>query len=453
MMFANKNIWVEEAMSSITVIGGSGFIGRHVAASLLVAGQDVSSPAHDDFDISREDPTQQASKLAGVDVVINCAGLARDARVDNINAVNSEGPRRLAEACRLAGVRRLVHISALGAGSSDASRFQRAKGEAEEALRGIEGVEVVIVRPSLVLGAGGASGDFFAALAALPIPPRLGSGRWRVQPLHVTELAELVVKLALDPQPPAAVDAVGPAPITTDELTTGLRNWLGLRPMPALALSRGILNLFAWANEIVEMGPGDREFLDLLERGNVGDPTSVTAALGRAPLTLAQSLARQPSTIADLWRARLYFLHPLLRLTLAALWIGTGLVSFGLFPPTEFFVMLGELGLYGPLAEVALFGAAGLNLALGLMLLVNWQPARVASAMLVLLGLFSIAALMLPHEYWLTPFAPILKNAPIAVALLTLIGMERPARRRAATSQTPVVSPAPARQAPAHSAS
>jgi hypothetical protein len=205
-----------------------------------------------------------------------------------------------------------------------------------------------------------------------------------------------------------------------------------------LALSRGILNFFAWANEIVEMGPGDREMLDLLERGNVGDPASITAALGRPPLSLAQSLARQPSTIADLWRAKLYFLQPLFRLTLAVLWLGTGFVSLGLFPPDEFYVMLGELGFTGPMAEIALFGAALVNLALGGLLLVNWKPARVAQAMFVLLILFSGAALMLPHEYWLTPFAPILKNAPIAAALLALIAMERPSRR---TAKQPFAAP------------
>jgi len=418
-------------MASLKVIGGSGFIGRHVVAALLNSGQQVDAPSQDEFDIASGDPNAMAIRLAGAEVVINCAGLARDARRESLEGVNAEGARRLALACRLAGVKRLIHISALGAGVEDSTRFQRSKGEGETALRRVGGVETVVVRPSMVLGAGGASGDFFSALAALPVPPRLGEGRWRIQPIHVSELSELIVKLALDPHPPTQVDAVGPAPITTDDLTRALREWLGLKPMALLAMPRQILKVFAWANEIVEMGPGDRELLDLLERGNVADPASMTSALGRPPLSLAESLARQPSTTADLWRAKLYFLQPLLRLTLAALWIGTGVVSFGLFPPDEFYVMLGELGFSGPLAEVALFGAAIVNLALGGLLLVNWKPVRVAQAMLALLIVFSAAALMLPHEYWLTPFAPVLKNGPIAAALLALIGMERPSRRTA----------------------
>ena len=94
--------------------------------------------------------------------------------------------------------------------------------------------------------------------------------------------------------------------------------------------------------------------------------------------------------------------------------------------------MLGELGLTGPLAEIALFGAAAFNCGARASCFSSTggrlvSPRRCSC----LLILFSVSALMLPHEYWLTPFAPILKNAPIAVALLTLIAMEPPLRSEA----------------------
>ena len=178
----------------------------------------------------------------------------------------------------------------------DAARFQRSKGAGEEALVTTEGLEVVIVRPSLVMGPGGASGDFFSALAALPIPPRLGSGEWRVQPLHVTELANLIVKLALEANPPRSVDAVGPAPVTTDDLTSQLRGWLGLGESARSAAIAGALGALAWANEIVEAGPGDREFVALAERGNFARPRRRSPPRsGRPPLQLrAKPLALNP---------------------------------------------------------------------------------------------------------------------------------------------------------------
>ena len=420
-------------MNPIFLVGGGGFVGRHVAVALREAGKQVAAPSHKEFDIASEEPAALAARLAGAQVVVNCAGLARGARGDNLEAVHVEGARRLSQACLLAGVRRLVHLSALGAGKDDASRFQRTKGEAEDALGALDGLEVSIVRPSLAMGPGGATGDFFCALAALPFPPRLGSGDWRVQPLHVAELAGLVAKLALAPQAPKSVDAVGPAPMTTDELERVLRAWLGLGTARFLPLPRFVLSGLAWLNEIVEVGPGDREFVELLERGNVADPSGIAATLGRAPRSLADSLALRPATLADLWRARLYFVQPLFRLSLALLWIGTGLASLGLFPPAESYVMLAEVGVRGPLADVALFGGAAANLALGGMLLVKWHPTRVGLAMLALLAFYSFVGLLLPPEYWLNPFAPILKNLPIAVALLALIAMERPnaAARRA----------------------
>jgi len=419
-------------MSRVFLVGGSGFVGRHVLAELAGAGEEAAAPSRDDFDIAQDAPETLAQKLAGAEVVVNCAGIGRDARVDNLRAAHVDGPSRLAAACRIAGVRRLVHVSALGAAADDPSRFLSSKGEGEAALSAVEGVEVCIVRPSLALGPGGAVGDFFAALAALPSPPRLGPGNWRVQPLHIDELATLIAKLALAPQVPRSVDAVGPEAMTTDALERGLRDWLGLRPALFLPLPRLALSALAWANEIVEVGPGDRELVAALERGNVGDAAGATAALGRPPRSLWQSLKRAPATTADLWRARLYFVQPLLRLTIALLWIGTALVSFGLFPVADSYVMLAEVGVRGPLADLALFGGAAVNLALGAMLLVNVRVAAVGQVMLALLIVYSLVGLALPTDYWLNPFAPILKNLPIAAALVALIAMERPRQRRAA---------------------
>ena len=417
-------------MGRTLVIGGGGFIGRRVVVALAEAGEAATAPRRAAFDIAQGAPQALAEQLAGVEVVVNCAGLGRDARIDNLHAAHVDGPTRLAAACRIAGVRRLVHVSALGAAAGDPSRFLSSKGEGEAALGEVQGLEICVVRPSLTLGAGGAVGDFFAALAALPLPPRLGPGSWRVQPLHVDELAALIARLALAEKVPSSVDAVGPEALTTDQLERTLRDWLGLAPAPFLPLPRQGLAALAWANEIVEVGPGDREFVALLERGNVGDPATAAAALGRPPRALSVSLARAPATLADLWRARLYFVQPLLRLTLALLWIGAGAVSFGLFPVAESYVMLGELGVRGPLADLALFGGAAVNLALGAMLLVNWRVGTAGLAMLALVIVYSLLGLALPTDYWLNPFAPILKNLPIAAALIALVAMEKPRRVR-----------------------
>ena len=418
-------------MGQALVVGGGGFIGRRVVVALAEAGEEPTAPSRDEFDIAQGAPEALAAKLAGVDVVVNCAGIGRDGRVDNLRAAHVEGPSRLAAACKIAGVRRLVHVSALGAAAGDASRFLASKGEGEAALarhRRTRGLY-----RAAVAGAGRRRRcrRLLRRARRAANAATAGTGNWRVQPLHVDELAALIAKLALAPQAPASVDAVGPEAMTTDALEAGLREWLGLRTARILPAPRFVLAALAWANEIVEVGPGDRELVAALERGNVGDPTGAAAALGRPPRSLWQSLERAPATIADLWRARLYFVQPLLRLSIALLWIGTALASFGLFPVADSYVILAEVGVRAPFADLALFGGAAVNLALGAMLLVNVRVAAVGVVMLALLIFYSLVGLALPADYWLNPFAPILKNMPIGAALLALIAMEKPRRRRA----------------------
>ncbi|WP_174286259.1 hypothetical protein [Sphingomonas bacterium] len=93
----------------------------------------------------------------------------------------------------------------------------------------------VVVRPSLIVGRGGQSTALFSTLAALPMPLRLGAGRWMLQPIHVDDLVESIAR-PLVPTGPIAVriDAVGPEAMFTDAITLALRRWLGLVPAPML---------------------------------------------------------------------------------------------------------------------------------------------------------------------------------------------------------------------------
>ena len=319
-----------------------------------------------------------------------------------------EGVRRLAQACRFAGVRRLVHLSALGAGRDDVTRFQRTKGEGEDVLGALEGLEVSIVRPSLAIGPGGATGDFFSALAALPFPPRLGPGTWRVQPLHVAELAGLVAKLALAAQAPKSVDAVGPAPMNDRRVGARIarlaRPDAGALPAAAAICSR-------------RLGVAQRD-----RRGGAGGPRARRTARARqcrrprwgSPRRWGGRRARSrrawrssPATLALNSfgaRASISFSRPC---AYRSRFCGSERGSFrsGLFRPPNPYVMLAEVGVHGPLAEVALFGGAAVNLVLGGLLLVDWRPARIGLAMLALLGVYTVVGLLLPPEIGRIPRA------------------------------------------------
>jgi nucleoside-diphosphate-sugar epimerase len=415
-------------VARILIIGGTGFIGRHIAGRLAAAGHSVLAAGRHDIDIARDDPVRLRAKVAGVDVLVNCAGLVRDEGANTMDAVHAEGAMRLFSAAIAANVKRFIHISALGAAPQGGTDYQRSKGAAEAFFADADPhgdrIDWRVLRPSVVVGRGGASTRWLLAAAALPVLPRIGRDDWRFQPVHVDDLAELVVRLAEGAGSPRMIDVVGPEPMTAYELTRILRNWLRLRPTGALRIPD---RLFALATEIggrFSSGPLNPDVMKMLAGGNVADPAALTEALGRPPRGLRAALAEEPASDADRMAARLFFLAPVLRWSLAMLWIVTGLLSFGFYPVAKSYDMLSAIGLTGPVAAMALYGGAALDLALGLLLLRGFRPALIGWFQLVSIAAFTLLALGLPSDYWLHPFAPILKNLPIAAAIVVMMALE-----------------------------
>lgn len=428
--------------TTVLVVGAGGFIGRHLVGRLAGEGVCVipagRSPARlgrlfpgmrpQACDLARDGVADWLPRLAGVGAVVNLAGLIRDGR-GGFAGVHEQGAIALFRACRQAGVRRVIQISALGADEGGSTRYHRTKKAADDVLASLdptgETMDWAVLRPSLVIGPGNGTGDLLAALGALPWPLRMGPGTWTVQPIHVDDLVEAVLALLRREGPFARrVDCVGPAPMTTDTVTATFRQWLGMAPAPFIPIPRWALAATAWLGDKVGLGPATGESLAMLEAGNTAPVDGFRAAFGFTPRALAQALARHPAGVAERWRARLFFLPAPLRLLLAALWLWTGIVSLGLYPQAGSLELLAGVGLTGGLALGALYGAALLDLAIGLALAVRWRPALVgALSLFLMLGYTAILTVAQP-EWWLHPFGPLSKNLAVAGATLAMMALE-----------------------------
>jgi uncharacterized protein YbjT (DUF2867 family) len=194
---------------SVFLTGGTGFVGRHLARRLAEGGHRLRALVRDpaaaasltelgaalvEGDVTEDGELDEA--MAGCDVLIHLVGILREQpRGQTFEAVHTRGTQRLVQAARQANVGKFVLMSALGA-KTDGTAYQRTKYEAEEVVRR-SGVPYVIFRPSVIVGA---EGDFTRLLLRLvrrlPLIPVIGDGRYRLQPVDITDMAEAFAQAA-----------------------------------------------------------------------------------------------------------------------------------------------------------------------------------------------------------------------------------------------------------------
>jgi hypothetical protein len=132
------------------------------------------------------------------------------------------------------------------------------------------------------------------------------------------------------------------------------------------------------------------------------------------------------------WRAQLNWLLPMLRISLALVWLWTGIVSLGLYPVENSYALLARTGVPTALAPLMLYGAALLDIALGLgiLFLKQGRPRRwLWMAQLILILVYSVIITIRLPEFWLHPYGPLLKNLPMLVAICLLMELEDGAKK------------------------
>lgn len=231
-------------LDSVLVLGGSGFIGRHIVLELARRGIDVTVPSRrrerakhlitlPTVEVIESDILAQgelARLAAGKQALINLVGIlhGRRGRADE-RGPNNYGPdfarahvevaQAAVSACRAAGVRRLVHVSAIGAESRAPSEYLRSKGIAEQAVLAAQDLDVTVYRPSVVFGPEDQFLNRFAMLAQMLPVIGIPCPDARFQPVYVGDVARAVVDTLDEPETYGKrYDLAGPREYTMREL-------------------------------------------------------------------------------------------------------------------------------------------------------------------------------------------------------------------------------------------
>ncbi|MBS1190657.1 MAG: NAD-dependent epimerase/dehydratase:3-beta hydroxysteroid [Rhodocyclaceae bacterium] len=226
-------------IKKVLLLGGSGFVGTYIANRLSERAIDVTIPTRRrerskalitlphvemvEADINDEETLVKLVK--GHDAVINLVGIlhSRDVKLPysrDFAQAHVELPKKIVAACKVAGVRRLIHMSALGADPKGPSEYLCSKGDGEQAvLAARDALDVTVFRPSVIFGLGDAFLNTFAgALRKLPFFP-LGFGQARFQPVWVANVADAFVDaLGNAATVGQAYDLCGPKVYTLREL-------------------------------------------------------------------------------------------------------------------------------------------------------------------------------------------------------------------------------------------
>ncbi len=419
------------------VVGVTGFIGAALACRLHAAGASVigvsrSAPSastplrHLRLDIARAtDPASWRVHLTAVDAVVYCAGALQEGGADSLRAVHESGPSALSRACGDAGVRRIVHLSALGVDRA-ASDFSRSKRAGDEALRD-SNLDWVILRPSLVIGrnAFGSSALLrgLAALPLLPLPPEPAP----IQAVHIDDVLDTIL-FFLRPGAPAQItlDLVGPHVWRLDELVDLFRRWLGWRPakhvplpgwLAAMAFAFGdVMNRLGWRSAIA--GNARRE----LSTAAAGDGRQWRELTGIQSRDIEHALATEPASVQERWFSRLYLLRPWIFAVCALFWTATGIVALG--PGWRGGIaLMNEGGVTGWSAAAVVVAGALCDIGVGLA--IGWRRTARAGliAAIVVTTAYAIVGTVLVQRLWSDPMGPMLKVLPILILHLAALAL------------------------------
>jgi NADH dehydrogenase len=292
----------------VFVTGATGFVGRAVIHALRSEGymvrclvrrgserdlQGFGAIERVEGDVTALDTLEPA--MSGCDTAIHLVGIIREhpTRRVTFERVHVDGTVNVLTAAARVGVRRFMHMSALGTRPGARSRYHQTKWAAEEAVRESP-IPWTIFRPSIIYG----RGDEFVSMLAgmvrrLPVVPVIGDGTQRLQPIPVEQVAEGFAR-AIDT--PAAIkhafEVGGPDAVSMVQLLDDIGAALGRRRVRKVHVPLGLIRILARLLHRVPSFPVTPDQLLMIEENSTCDPAAFFTTFGLTPISLAGGLRR-----------------------------------------------------------------------------------------------------------------------------------------------------------------
>ncbi|WED43996.1 SDR family oxidoreductase [Legionella cardiaca] len=426
----------------ILILGATGFVGSAIATLLTQANYDISCGARDINTLKNRFPKANIiycnfekdtdiqtwiPRLQGIDILINCVGIFYHYKKDILWKLHYETPKALFAAAEQCHVKKIIHLSALGIERYDTD-YARSKIAAEKQLALLK-IAHVIIKPSFIYGANARGGmALIRGLAALPLIPLPGHGKQQFQPISIEDLTQAIKRFVdTDCKDNITLAAVSPEKITLKNMIGILRQWLGLKKTLFIYIPSFFIRLVAWLGNFFAYSTVQTAAITMLKQGNTATEKETRLFQEKVGFKIKgfqEGINNQPGKIQDYWYARLFFMRPLLRLSLAFMWLFTAFTSAILYPPASSYLLLKDVGIPTFWHPFFLYSASLLDAVIGIALLVNYKAKIIYIIQIIIIFIYTlIISVKLPY-FWLDPFGPIVKNIPILVAILMLYMIE-----------------------------
>jgi uncharacterized protein YbjT (DUF2867 family) len=423
----------------ILIIGANGLVGSAATARLTAEGHEILAAGRRSrepsllearwtrIDVARTtEPQNWVSLLTGIDAVLYCAGTLQDGPADSTSGVHAAGLSALVQACETSGVRKLVHLSAIGVDRATPTAFSQTKLVGDRALMD-SSLDWVILRPSVIIGRPAYGGSALirglSSLSVLPVMPQTAA----LQIVHLNDVLD-AISFFLQPGAPAkrTVELVGPHRYSFEDVVGIFRRWMRWEEARRFHCPGWLASLtyrLGDAVSILGWRPPIRTTAALeMVRGATGDSSEFRRLLRKEPRDVREELAAEPASVQERWFARLYLLKPLVFGMFALFWIATGIISLG--PGWRRGVeLVMEGGTSDMVARLAVLSGGLADILIGFLIAFRRTARFGLYAAFGISVAYALIGTILVPWMWFDPLGPMLKIGPIMVFNLVALAI------------------------------